>query len=125
MIDLKNTNELIFVEGSSVSIFTEKVDYKRGEPIHITIVNTGTVPITYPDTSYGLRVTGLSGMLMFSPSSEETMTILHPKEEVEFVWDQIKNDGNAALEGLYKVSSKGVDPDGKKIEKSTTINLWK
>lgn len=125
MIDLKNTNELIFVEGPSVSIFTEKVDYKRGEPIHITIVNTGTVPISYPDKSYGLHVTGLSGMLMYTPSSESITTTLQPNEEIQFVWNQIKNDGDPALEGLYKVQTKGIGPDGDKIEKSTTINLWK
>ena len=42
-----------------------------------------------------------------------------------FSWDQIKNDGDAALEGVYKISVQGMDADGINIEKSTTVTIWK
>ncbi len=45
LIDVKNTSQLIFVEGNSVSVVTEKFDFKKGEEIKIRIVNSGTVPL--------------------------------------------------------------------------------
>ena len=42
LIDVKNTNQLIFVEGPSISVVTEKSDFKKGEEIIIQIVNSGT-----------------------------------------------------------------------------------
>lgn len=128
LIDVKNTPQLVFVEGPSISIVTEKFDFKKGEEIKIKIVNSGTEPIMFSDSSYGFQITGLSGMLMYAPEKSGFTSqnySLAPKEEIEFVWDQIKSDGDSALEGLYKLSSVGIDPSGKKIQKSTTITIWK
>ena len=128
LIDVKNTNQLVFVEGPSLSIVTEKFDFKRGEEITISVINSGTIPLTFSDSSYGMRITGLSGMLMYSPESENSDSknyLLQPKEKIEFMWDQIKNDGDPVIEGLYKIHFKGFDPDSNKIEKSTTITIWK
>ena len=125
LMDVKNTSQLIYVEGSSLSIVTEKFDFKKGEDIQIRIVNSGTTQVNFTDTSYGLRITGLSGILMYSPSSTPSVSILDPGEEAIFLWDQKKNDGDSALEGLYKISVKGTDPQGMSIEKSTTVTIWK
>jgi len=129
LIEVKNTNQLIFVDGPSISIVTEKYDFKKGEEIKIYIINSGTVPLTFPDSSYGLRVTGLWGMLMYTPDIIQESDLepysLEPKEKVEFIWDQLKNDGDFTLEGLYKIHSKGFDPNENKVEKSTTITIWK
>jgi hypothetical protein len=125
LIDVKSTSQLVFVEGPSVSVVTEKSDFKKGEEIKIRIVNSGTVPISFSDASYGLRITGLSGILMYNPVSAQVISNLDPGDEIEFSWDQIKNDGNTALEGLYKLSTKGVDEQGNTVERSTTITIWK
>jgi len=125
LIDVKNTSQLVFVEGSSISVVTEKSDFKKGEEIKIRIVNSGTVPLTFSDTSYGLRITGLSGILMYTPVSAQVISHLDPGDEIELSWNQIKNDDNAALEGLYKISTKGVDEQANNVEKSTTITIWK
>lgn len=125
LIDVKNTSQLVYVEGSGISIVTEKFDFKKGEEIKIKIINTGTVPLIFSDTSYGLRITGLSGILMHAPTSVRIESELKPNDEIEFVWDQIKNDGDDALEGLYKISAKGFDPIGDKVERSTTVTIWK
>jgi uncharacterized membrane protein len=125
LIDVKNTNQLVFVDGPSVSVVTEKYDFKIGEEIKIRIVNSGTVPLTFADSSYGLRITGLSGILMYTPVSAQVISHLEPGDEIEFSWDQIKNDGDTALEGLYKISTKGVDEQENTVEKSTTITIWK
>ncbi len=125
LLDVKNTNQLVFVEGLSISVVTEKSDFKKGEEIKIRIVNSGTVPLIFSDASYGLKITGLSGVLMYSPVSAQVISQLEPGDESEFSWDQIKNNGDTALEGLYKISTKGVDKQGNQVEKSITVTIWK
>lgn len=125
LLDVKNTSQLVFVEGPSISVVTEKIDFKKGEEIKIRIVNSGTIPMIFSDTSYGLRITGLSGILMYSPVVTQVISQLEPGDEIEFSWDQIKNDGDTALEGLYKISTKAVDKQGNQVERSTTVTIWK
>ncbi len=125
LLDVKNTSQLVFVEGPSISVVTEKIDFKIGEEIKIRIVNSGTIPMIFSDASYGLRITGLSGILMYSPVSAQVISELEPGDEIEISWNQIKNDGDAVLEGLYKISAKAVDSQGNQVEKSTTITIWK
>ena len=125
LIDFKTTTQLVFVEGTSLSIVTEKFDFKQNELIQIRIVNSGTNNLIFSDLSYGLKITGLSGILIYSPTSAQIISNLEPGDEIIFLWDQIKNDGNAALEGVYKISAKGTDVDGNNIEKSTTVTIWK
>jgi len=125
LIDVKNTSQLIFVEGNSVSIVTEKFDFKQGEEVSLRIVNSGTTPLVFSDASYGLKITGLSGILMYSPVSAQVISTLDPGAEITFSWDQIKNDGNLVLEGLYKISVKGADKQGNVVERSTTVTIWK
>lgn len=128
LLDVKNNSPLVFIDGSSLSLVTEKFDFKKGEEIKIRVVNSGTVPLTFNDSSYGLKISGLSGVLLYSPKislSDSKVYVLDRREEVEFVWDQIKNDGDALHEGVYKIYSSGFDPNKNKIEKSITITIWK
>jgi hypothetical protein len=125
LIDVKSTSQLIFVEGNSVSIVTEKFDFKQGDEITLRVVNSGTAPLVFSDASYGLKITGLSGTLMYSPISAQVISELAPGDEIVFSWDQIKNDGNPVLEGLYKISVNGVDKEGNTVERSTTLTIWK
>ncbi|QLH07879.1 hypothetical protein [Nitrosopumilus ureiphilus] len=125
LMDVKNTNQLVFVEGPSISLVTEKFDFKKGEVIKIRIVNSGTTSLIFSDASYGLRITGLSGILMYTPVSVQVVSHLDPGDEIELSWNQIKNDGDVALEGLYKISAKGMDEQGIPVEKSTIVTIWK
>ena len=125
LIDFKNTTQLVFVEGSSISIVTEKFDFKQDELIQIRIINSGTTELIFSDSSYGLKITGLSGILIYSPISAQVISTLDPGDEIIFSWDQQKNDGNIALDGVYKISVKGMNIDGNNIEKSTTVTIWK
>jgi len=124
-IDFKNPNELNFVQGSSLTILTEKTDFKKGEIIKIRIINSGSTPITFSDASFGLRITGLDGRVLYSPISAQVISVLEPKVEQIFEWDQIKNDGDSILEGTYKITSSGLDEDGQTIKKSIAINIFK
>jgi len=124
-VDFKNPNELNFLQGPSLSILTEKTDFKKGEIITIRIINSGSVPLTFSDASYGLKISGLDGTLLYSPISAQVISVLEPKEEKSFEWDQIKNDGDPVLEGTYKISSRAMDNLEKTIKKSITINIYK
>ena len=120
-----NHEQLVFQEGYSISIVTEKIDFELGEQIHIKIVNSGTMPLTFSDTSYGLKVTGLDGVLYYTPMAAQVISTLEPKEEKTFVWNQKKMDGSDSLEGIYKIVVEGFDHENNKVKKSIVINLLK
>lgn len=124
-VNLNDQTQLEFVEGSSLSIVTKKTDFALGEDITIKIINSGTHELTFSDASYGLKITGLDGRILYSPSAAQVISILEPKEEITFVWSQIKNDGDAALEGTYKIISNAHDEKGQVVKKSVTINIHK
>ena len=116
---------LVYIDGPSLSIVTEKINYKIGEDINIKIVNSGTIPLTFSDSSYGLRIIGLDGRILYSPQSAQVISTLQPKEEKMFVWYQTKSDGEKVIGGRYKIVSKTMQNDGKMLEKSITINIFK
>ena len=117
--------QLVFVEGHSLSIITEKMDFNLGENIQIKIINTGTTPLVFSDASYGLQIVGLDGRILYSPIAAQVISTLEPKEEQTFVWDQIKNDGEQVIEGRYKIVSTANYDEGKNIKKSITVNILK
>ena len=117
--------QLIFVDGDSISIVTEKTDFKTGETILIRVINSGTTDLTFSDSSYGLEIKQLDGISVFKPISAQVLSSLEPHEEFEFVWDQKKNNSEQILEGLYKVTSNGISSSGNIVEKSITINILK
>ena len=120
-----NHEQLVFQEGYSISIVTEKIDFELGEQIHIKIVNSGTMPLTFSDSSYGLKITGLDGRLYYTPIAAQVISTLEPMDEKTFVWDQKKTDGSDSLEGRYKIIVEGFDHENNKVKKSIAINLLK
>ena len=124
-INLQDFNQLEFVEGSSLSIITLKTDYELGEEIQIKIINSGTEELTFSDASYGLKITGLDGRELYSPISAQVISKLEPRQEMIFVWDQIKNDGDPLQRGTYKITSRANDAQEKTVKKSITINIYK
>ena len=120
-----NHEQLVFQEGPSISILTEKIDFELGEHIYIKIVNSGTIPLTFSDTSYGLKVTGLDGVLYYTPMAAQVISTLEPKEEKTFVWNQKRMDGSDSLEGIYKIVVEGFDHENNKVKKSIVINVLK
>ena len=120
-----NHEQLVFREGPSISILTEKIDFELGEHIYIKIVNSGTIPLTFSDTAYGLKVTGLDGVLYYTPMAAQVISTLEPKEEKTFVWNQKRMDGSDSLEGIYKIVVEGFDHENNKVKKSIVINLLK
>ena len=124
-VNLQDYNHLEFVEGPSLSIITLKTDYELGEDIEIRIINSGTEELTFSDASYGLKITGLDGRELYSPISAQVISKLEPKQEMTFVWDQIKSDGDPLQGGTYKITSRAIDTLEKTVKKSITINIYK
>ncbi len=124
-VKIDNNTQLEFVEGSSLSIVTEKTDFDIGEEITIKIINSGTVPLTFSDASYGLKITGLDGRELYSPISAQVISTLEPKQEITFVWDQIKLDGDPLKQGTYKITSIAIDNEDQTVKKSISINIFK
>jgi len=117
--------QLVYVDGTSLSIVTEKTNFKLGESISIKIINSGTDELKFPDTSYGLVIKQLDSIPIYSPMSAQIVSKLNSNDEVTFVWDQIKNNGDHILEGTYKITSKAITLDGSIIEKITIIHVFK
>jgi len=124
-IAIDDDEQLKFVIGPSLSIVTEKTDFKLGEEISIKVINSGTVPLNFSDASYGLKIINLDGWNIYSPISAQVISTLEPTQEVSFVWDQIKNNGEPLLEGLYKIETETKDDRGKTVKKTITINILK
>ena len=124
-VKIDDNTQLEFVEGPSLSIVTEKTDFDLGEKITITIINSGTNQLTFSDASYGLQIRGLDGRVLYSPTVDQVISLLEPKEDKTFVWSQMKNDGDKALAGTYKITTSALDVAGQTIKKSITINIHK
>ena len=118
-------DQLVYVDGTSLSIVTEKTNFTLGESISITIVNSGTDELKFPDASYGLIIKQLDSIPIFSPTTAQVISNLDSHEDVTFVWDQIKNNGDQILEGTYKITSKAITLDGSIIEKIVIIHVFK
>ena len=116
---------LVYVIGPSLSLITEKTNFHLGEPIHIKIVNSGTVPLTFSDASYGLKIKQLDGIVLYSPISAQVISVLKPEEEKVFVWNQTKSDGSKIIEGRYNVVSSTDSSSDSVLKKSITINILK
>ena len=116
---------LVYENGPSLAIIPDKINYHLGEPVHIRIINSGTISLTFSDASYGLKITRLDGILVYSPLSAQVISKLDPKEEKTFVWDQTKSDGGKAYQGRYKIVSSTTEDVSALLKKSVTINLLK
>ena len=117
--------QLVYVDGTSLSIVTEKINFKLGESISIKIINSGTDELKFPDAAYGLVIKQLDSIPIFSPISAQVISKLDSHDEVTFVWDQMKNNGEPILEGTYKITSKAITLDGSIIEKIVVIHVFK
>ncbi|MGI0022432.1 MAG: hypothetical protein ACRD9Q_06180 [Nitrososphaeraceae archaeon] len=116
---------LVYVEGQSLSIITEKTNFELGELINIRIINSGTEPLTFSDSSHGMKIVGLDGRVLYSPPSLQVISVLEPKEEKMFVWDQTKSDGDKIIDGRYKIVSRAIAGGENILTKSLTINIFK
>ena len=125
LFDIGMEEQLVYADGTSLSIVTEKINFKLGEEVVIKIINSGTDELKFSDTSYGLVIKQLDSIPIYIPISTQEISKLESHEEVIFTWNQLKNDSNPILEGTYKITVKANTIDDKIIEKIITINIFK
>jgi hypothetical protein len=115
------SQDIEYVQGSAISVFVEKHDYKLGENIPITIINSGTSQITFSKDLPSLRIRALDGTVFFSTNFDGLK--LEPNEKYVFEWPQLKNDSSKIIEGRYVVDSFGYDVNKQKTSDSIIINI--
>ena len=67
-------DQLVYADGTSLSIVTEKTNFDLGESISIKIVNSGTDELKFHDASYGLVIKQLDSIPIFSPISSQVIS---------------------------------------------------
>ena len=125
LFDIGMEEQLVYADGTSLSIVTEKINFKLGEEVLIKIINSGTDELKFSDTSYGLVIKQLDSIPIYIPTSTQGISKLQSHEEINFTWNQLKNDNSPILEGTYKITVKANTIDDKIIEKIVTINIFK
>lgn len=114
---------LVYHNGPSLTVIPDKINYHLGESVHIRIINSGTTPLTFSDSSYGFKILALDGTTIYSPVSAQVVSTLNPKDEKTFVWDQTKTSGTKVFEGRYQITSSTSSTMGDILTKSVTINI--
>jgi hypothetical protein len=125
LFDIGIEEQLVYTDGTSLSIVTEKINFKLGEEVVIKIINSGTDELRFSDTSYGLVIKQLDSIPIYIPKHVQEISKLESHDEIILSWDQLKNDGSLVLEGTYKITVKANTINGKIIEKIVTINIFK
>lgn len=115
---------LVYQNGPSLSIIPEKINYHMGQPVHIRVINSGTTPLSFSGSSFGLKIRGLDGTIIYSPASAQVPSTLFPHEEKAFVWNQTRNGGGKVFEGRYQIESSTSPEAGNVLTKSVTINIF-
>jgi len=90
-------------ESNSVSIFTDKQTYEKGQIVNITIKNNSTEPFRI-DNPKSVVIKNLQSGEAYSPSSLSKSKILPPGSSIEFEWNQQDRDGKQVSSGNYSSS---------------------
>lgn len=78
--------KLIFVDRLYLAVITDKREYKIGEPIRYTVINTGTGTV-YSDITPQINIKNHSGKVVFEKSIPEQYS-LTPRSVSSFIWNQ-------------------------------------
>ena len=87
-----------------INITTDKQIYNSGEIVGISIKNSGSEQLTFPNSALGLKIKNLASNELYPILSSQVITILGPGDSKSLRWDQIGIDGNQAPSGNYSAS---------------------
>ena len=76
LFDIGTQEQLVYADGTSLSIVTEKINFKLGEEVVIKIINSGTDELKFSDTSYGLVIKQLDSIPIYIPTSTQEISKL-------------------------------------------------
>lgn len=87
-----------------VAIHTDRPTYKTGDIVNITIINTGTEPLTFPNAILGLIIQNADSHEKFSQLSAPVTTVLDSGGSKSVQWDQKDSNGQQVVAGNYTAS---------------------
>lgn len=102
--------ELVFVEGYSVTVLTDKQEYDLGDTIHYSIVNTGTVEASFWNIFYGFYIADLYGNHIGGGAGVDEIYHLPPGGRVDDTW-VISYYGDLAPPGPYVIGIDGAESE--------------
>jgi len=101
-----------FVENktsNSLVITTDKASYNRDEPVVITVKNTGSETLRFPDSSLGLQIENMNTGDKYSIISAQVITELGEGQSKMMTWNQetgVKPGDYAAM--VHTTSEKNI-----------------
>ena len=75
----------------SVSVLvmtTDEPTYAVGKPVTITVKNTGDKTLSFPDSSFGLRIENVASDQKYTVASAQMITNLAPGESKDITWNE-------------------------------------
>ena len=114
----------VYQSGPSLSVIPDKINYLMGQPVHIRIIDSGTTMLVFSDSTFGLKIRGLDGTLIYSPPTSGGNATLGSHQEKVFVWNQTRTGGGKVFEGRYKIEVDTLPISGDNLKKSVTINVF-
>jgi hypothetical protein len=89
----------------AIDITTDKSTYVPGEAVNITIRNTGTAPLTFPNAALGLRIENSKTHEEYPLLSAQVITTLDSGGKKSVNWDQIDSSGKNVRPGNYSATT--------------------
>ncbi len=87
-----------------LTITTEKKSYKPGEIVNFIVKNSGTEPLTFPNSILGLNVENALTHEKYPIFSAQVITALDSGGQKSLKWDQKNSSGQQVQEGNYTAS---------------------
>ena len=88
-----------------IGIVTDKRTYAPGELVNITIRNTGTEPLTFPNAALGLRIENTKTHEEYPLLTAQVITTLDSGGKKSVNWDQTDSSGKNVRPGNYTATT--------------------
>src|SRR5262245_32273940 len=89
----------------ALSISTDKKSYNFGEVVNITVKNTGTDPLTFPNSALGLNIENSVTHEKYPIFAAQVISILDSGGTKSLSWDQKDSSVMQVKEGNYTAST--------------------
>jgi|SRR5581483_1922971 len=100
-----------FVENktsNALVITTDKASYNRGEPVMITVKNTGSETLSFPDSSLGLQIQNVNTGDSYSIIAAQVITELEEGQSKVITWNQEGSKPGDYAATVHTTSDKGI-----------------
>lgn len=98
------------VGGMVIIVVTDRAAYNTGDPVLITVKNTGIETRTFPNAALGLHVENVNTGQSYDPISAQVLTDLGAGESKTITWED-----DSAPAGKYVASVRTTDGSSAKV----------